>query len=189
MFKFSTAPQYTAKTSFIFPTTYKLNDSAGLNHLTNFLTTMARLVTYEGSRPSMDHFGDTLVRDPYDTYDGNLASEDTSTIASRYTSSTGVTMPEPHEASSSYGNTEAESVAARFKQTSDLRRSSTLKTDKNRLSYVDEEPSYYSSKTLPAIDEKQDAPLVYNAADMGSSGKYTDLGKLWFVASLRHDLN
>jgi len=125
----------------------------------------------------MDHFGDTLVRDPYDTYDTNHTHEDTSTIASRYTSASGVIVPEPKEPSSHYGKTEAESLAAQFNQASSVRRSGTVNTDrnsKNRLTYVDEEPSFYSSKALPAIDDKQDAPLVYNAADMGSSGKYND---------------
>lgn len=173
------AAVHTAKVH-IFSTICKFNDSARVKGLNEFSDTMARLVTYGDSRPSMDHFGDTLVRDPYDTYDNNHAHEDNSTIASRYTSSTGVTVPEP-KAPSYYGKTEAESLAAQFQQTSPVRRSNTVNTDKdskNRLSYVDEEPSYYSGKTLPAIDEKQDAPLVYHAADMGSSGKYNDPGVL-----------
>jgi hypothetical protein len=135
----------------------------------------------------MDHFGDTLVRDPYDTYDNNHTHEDTSTIASRYTDTSGVTVPEPKEPLSYYGKTEAESLAAQFNQTSSVRRSGTVNTDrnsKNRLTYIDEEPSFYSSKALPAIDDKQDSPLVYNAAEMGSSGKYNDPGMLQTISFL-----
>jgi membrane associated rhomboid family serine protease len=124
----------------------------------------------------MDHFGDTL-RDPYETYDNNRSHEETSTIGSVY--SNGDTVP-PLNEPSSYGETEAEFLAAQHKQTPSLhfRRSSTVSNDRNStngLTYLDEESDPYPSRGLPAIDEKQDTPLVYNAAEMGSSGKYTDL--------------
>jgi membrane associated rhomboid family serine protease len=122
----------------------------------------------------MDHFGDTLAHDPYETYDKNHIHNETSTINTTYTS--GVTVPEPKDPSTSYGTTEAETLAAQYKQNSLSRRSSAANADRNstRLIYVDE-PDSYLGKGLPAIDEKQDTPLVYNAADMGTSGKYQDL--------------
>lgn len=141
---------------------------------------MARLVTYDDSRPSMDHFGDTLVRDPYETYGQNPphASNDASTITTAYTS--GTRAPEPKVSRHSSGQTEAELLAAQYKDSPPHREPSIFDGDKqstNRLTYVDEDYNYYPSKPLPAIDDKQDAPLVQNAADVGRSGSYQDLGK------------
>jgi hypothetical protein len=45
----------------------------------------------------------------------------------------------------------------------------------NRFTYIDEDYNYYPSKPLPTIDDKQDAALVHNAADVGRSGNYQDL--------------
>lgn len=137
---------------------------------------MAHQANYEDSRPSIDHFGDTFVRDPYETYDKTPQYGDSSTIATRYT--TGVPVPEPKEPTNLYGQTEAETLASRYKHNSSLRPTSTLDADNtstNRLTYIDEEFNYYPSKPLPGIDDKQDAPLVHNVADVGRSGGYQDL--------------
>lgn len=142
---------------------------------------MARLVTYEDSRrPSMDHFGDAPVRDTYETYGEHPTHGDASTIATAYTS--GVRAPQPTSPSNLDGQTEAESLAAHYKDVSGASTTQTLAGDAdkqsvNRYTYVDEDLNYYPSKPLPAINENQDAPLVHNAADVGRSGSYQDLGK------------
>lgn len=139
---------------------------------------MARLVTHDDSRPSMDHFGDSLVRDPYETYGQNLPHGDASTITTAYT--TGVPVPEHKDHSNLYGQTEAESLASQYKQSSPIESMSPPNHDTQStkaMSYVDEDYNHYPSKPLPAIDDRQDAPLVYNAADVGRSGGYQDLGE------------
>lgn len=142
---------------------------------------MARLVTYEDSRrPSMDHFGDGPVRDPYETYSEHPTHEDTSTIATAYTS--GVLAPQPFPPSNLGGQSEAESLAAHYKKASGPSIDQTLADDTtkqsaNRYTYVDEDFNYYPTKPLPVIDENQEAPLVPNAADVGRSGNYQDLGE------------
>jgi hypothetical protein len=120
----------------------------------------------------MDHFGDAPVRDPYETYNRNPEHEDTSTITTRYTS--GVPASEPNQRNLN-GQTEAETLAAQYKS---LRPPSTINPDNtsaNRLTYIDEDYNYYPSKPLPMIDDKLDASLVENAADVGRSGDYQDL--------------
>lgn len=48
----------------------------------------------------------------------------------------------------------------------------------NRLTYIDDDIDHYQSQHKKHLDESQDASLVYNAADVGRSGNYQDLG--WF---------
>ena len=142
---------------------------------------MARLVTYEDSRrPSMDYFGDGPVRDPYETYSKHPTHGDTSTITTAYTS--GVLAPQPISPLHLGGQSEAESLAAHYKQASGSSTVQTLvddaaKQSANRHTYVDEDFNYYPSKPLPTINENQEAPLVHNAADVGRSGNYQDLGE------------
>jgi hypothetical protein len=143
------------------------------NFYPHFLSRMTRLVHYEDSRPSMDHFGDTLVHDPYETYDKTPRYGDNSTIATGYTS--GVPVPEPKEPSNLYGQTEAENLASQYKQHSSLPSPGADTNTTNRLTYIDEDFNYYPSKPSPAIDDKQDAPLVHNVANVGRSGSYQDL--------------
>ena len=134
---------------------------------------MARLVHYEDSRPSMDHFGDTLVSDPYETYDKNPQQGENSTIATEYTS--GVPAHEHKDLPNPYGQTEAETLASQYKQrNSSLRPSSAIDVDNNSTE-IDEDYNYYPSKPLPVIDDKLDASLVHNVADVGRSGSYQDL--------------
>jgi len=134
---------------------------------------MARLVHYEDSRPSMDHFGDTLVSDPYETYDKNPQQGENSTIATEYTS--GVPAHEHKDLPNPYGQTEAETLASQYKQrNSSLRPSSAIDVDNNSTD-IDEDYNYYPSKPLPVIDDKLDASLVHNVADVGRSGSYQDL--------------
>lgn len=139
---------------------------------------MTRLVPHEASRPSIDHFGDSLVHDPYDTYNHPPQHAETSTIATSYTN--GTQPIETVEAPGSvhpHGQTEAEALAAQYKSPSGPPPSSIYSdnTGANRMTYIDEEFNYYPSKPLPAIDDKQDASLVHNAADVGRSGSYQDL--------------
>ena len=135
---------------------------------------MTRLVHYEDSRPSMDQFGDTL-RDPHETYDANPQHGESSTIATGYTS--GIPASEPQAMPNPFGQTEAETVASQYQHNSSIRPPSTVDADTstmNRFTYIDEDYNYYPSKPLP-IDDKQDAALVHNAADVGRSGNYQDL--------------
>jgi hypothetical protein len=139
---------------------------------------MARLVHYDDSLTT-DRFGDTL-RNPYDFHDSNPQQGDNFTIATEYT--TGVPAPEPANPPNPNGRTEAEILASQYRRSSSPRPRSTIDANSNddvannRLTYIDEDYNYYPSTPLPAIDEdKQDAGLVHNAADVGRSGNYQDL--------------
>jgi hypothetical protein len=124
----------------------------------------------------MDHFGDTLTRDPYETYDKNPQQADSSTIATGNTS--GVPVPEPRDPLDPNGQTAAETLVSEYSQSPSLRPLSTINPDSasiNRLTYIDENFDYYPSKPLPAIDERQDASLMHNAAGVGRSRGYQDL--------------
>jgi hypothetical protein len=123
----------------------------------------------------MDHFGDAL-RDSHENYDTYAQHGESLSIATGYTS--GIPASQPSPMPDSYGQTEAETLASQYNHSSSLRPHNAVDSETNsinRFTYIDEDFNYYPSKPLPTIDDKPDAGLVQNAADVGRSGTYQDL--------------
>lgn len=149
---------------------------------------MAHLIPHNDTRPTgsyNDPFGDGIYDEPFSM--GNL-DDDTKTFVTR---TSGVPAGDPTRMAPFTGPTEAEFLAADYRQHSAS--PSLLKTP-DRLPtpslnnttlpnpgdimmntpYHDNDSS--SSPRSLTVVGKLDAPLVHNAADMGRSSDYQDLG-------------
>lgn len=148
---------------------------------------MARSIPHDPTRPTgsyIDPFGDGAYDEPFST--GNLNYDDTKTSVT-----SGVTARDPTNTILLAGPTEAESLAADYRQhnasPSLLKTPDRLPTPSphdNTLPYPsdimmnipyhdDDSPS---SHRPPSVLGKPDASLVHNAAGMGRSSGYQDLG-------------
>ena len=153
------------------------------------LAAMARSIPQHQTRPTgsyNDPFGDGAYDEPFSM--GNLNHDDTKTFAT-YTS--GITARDPTRLDPLAGPTQAESLAADYRQhdasplfseipdrlpTPSLRDSTLPNPSDTTMNapYRDDDSS--SSPRHLSVVGKSDAPLVYNAADMGRSSGYQDLG-------------
>lgn len=153
------------------------------------LAAMAHAMERDHTRPTGsydDPFGDGAYDEPFST--GNLNHDDTKTFVT-YTS--GVLARDPTRMNPLAGPTVAESLATDYRQhnasPSLLDRPARLPTPSlhdstlpnpgdimMNVPYHDEDSS--SSPRPPSVLGKPDVSLVQNAADMGRSSRYQDLG-------------
>lgn len=162
------------------------------------LAAMAHSIPHDRTRPTggyNDPFGDGAYDEPFST--SNLNHDDTKTFVT-YTS--GVLARDPTRTIPLAGPTEAEFLAADYRQhnaspslldrpgrlpTPSLH-DSTLPNPGDIMMNVPYRDDDSSSSPRPSVLEKPDASLVHNAADMGRSSGYQDLGMYrsrWYIRS------
>jgi hypothetical protein len=150
---------------------------------------MARSIPQQ-TRPTGSHndpFGDGAYDEPFSM--GNLNNDDTKTFV---THTSGITARDPTRTDPLAGPTQAESMAADYRHhsaspfllerpdrlpTPSLRDSTLLNPSDIMMNapYRDDDSSS-SPRPLSSVVGKSDASLVHNAADMGRSSGYQDLG-------------
>lgn len=121
---------------------------------------MARLVQYQDSQPSMDHFGDSLVRDPFhDAFD----EDSRPTFTEGHTS--GILPVEFPDSLNSHSQTEAQVLASQYGRPHSA---GNQDVSESTLAYIDDADNY-PRKSLPPINDHSEQSLVYNA-DVGRRG-------------------
>ena len=148
-------------------------------------------MAYNHTRPTErynDPFGDSALDEPFSTTNHN--HNDSKTFVT-YTS--GVSAGGPNRTHPLAGSTEAESLAADYRQhntsPSSFETPGRLPTPSLRLGALSNPNDIMTNVPYrdgafrpPSVIEKSDAPLVHNAADMGRSSSYQDLG-MEFITS------
>jgi hypothetical protein len=145
-----------------------------------------------GASLHADPFEDDVRDRPFDPYD-EMPRDDTMTFT---TTTSGIPAPTPFLPSA--GRTEAQSVISNYRRTSSpspplpgmtSREPTPSLSERNDLAIPYKDEDSYSTLRPSSVVGKSDAALVHNAADMGRTDSYQDLGMSFDHGGINSDLN